>query len=217
MKNGKTNIKEVKSMILVLFLFILIILLLFIFFTYIKVDLDDVFISNIPKFHYDFKIKIGLYLFGKVKILGFKIDKEKLKTSKLINKMEAKMKKEKLGVSLNDSIKIIKKAEIELEKFKLDIKLGTEDVIITSALVGFLSSIIGIILGRAIKHYEEEKYKYIILPHYTKKNIFEMRLDCIINAKLVHIIYVIYMFSRKRSENNYERTSNRRAYDYSYE
>ena len=204
-------------MILVLFLFALLILITFIFFTYIKAEFADVYISNIPTFHYEFKIKIGVYLFGKIKIFSFNLNKEKLRKSKLINKMETKMKEEKLGVSLRDSIKILKDAKFNLQKFHAQINLGTEDVIITSALVGFISSIIGIILGRVIKHYDDKKYKYIILPNYTKKNIFEMRLNCIINAKLVHIIYVIYMFSKKRSENEYERTSNRRAYDYSYE
>ena len=204
-------------MILVLFLSILLVLIILLFLAYIKVEFNDVYVSNIPEYHYDFKIKVGIYLFGKIKILGFKIDKEKLKTSKLINKMETKIKKEKFGVSLKDSVKIIKKAEFNLEKFRLNTKIGTEDVIITSALVGFISSIIGILLGRAIKYYDNEKYKYIILPYYAKKNIFEMKLNCIINAKLVHIIYVIYMFSKKRSENKYERTSNRRSYDYSYE
>lgn len=204
-------------MILVLFLFIALLILILLFISYIRIDFDDIYVSNIPKFHYDFRIKIGIYIFNKIKIFGFTINKEKLKKNKLIGKFEKRMKKEQIDISFSEIMNIIKKMHINLDKFNTEIKLGTEDVILTSVIVGIVASSIGIILGRLIKHYEEGKYGYEILPYYNRKNIFDMKLNCIINTKLVHIIYVIYMFSKKRSENKYERTSNRRAYDYSYE
>lgn len=204
-------------MILVLFFIITILILMLIFFSYIKVDLDDIYISNIPKFNYSFRIKFGIYLFNKIKILGFTVNDKELKKSRWINKIKLKMKNEPMDISVNEIIKLIKKAKINLDMFNTKIKIGTEDVILTSAIVGIVASSIGIVLGKLIKHYEDDKYMYEILPVFNNKNIFDMKLNCIINTKLVHIIYVIYMFSKKRSENKYERTSNRRSYDYSYE
>ena len=201
-------------MILVLFFIIFLIL---IFFCYIKIEFQNVYISNIPKFHYDFKIKFGIYILKKIQIFGFEITKEKLKNSKLSNKIKSKIKNQKMDISIPEIMKIIKKLNISLDKFQTRIKLGTEDVILTSVFVGIIASSLGIVLGKFIKNYEEEKYKYEILPVYNTKNTFDMELNCIINTKLAHIIYVIYIFSKKRSENKYGRASNRRSYDYSYE
>lgn len=201
-------------MILVLFFIIFLIL---IFFSYIKIEFQNVYISNIPKFRYDFKIKFGIYILKKVKIFGFEITNEKLKNSKLSNKIKSRIKNQKMDISIPEIIKIIRKLNISLDKFQTRIKLGTEDVILTSIFVGIIASSIGIILGKIIKHYEEKKYKYEISPVYNTKNIFDMELNCIINTKLAHIIYVIYIFSKKRSGNKNERTSNRGAYDYGYE
>ena len=127
------------------------------------------------------------------------------------------MKTEKIDLSFSDGLEIIKKSKIELEFFKTNIKIGTEDIIFTSFIVTILSSLLGIGLAKAIKKYTENKFYYSILPVYGKNNMLDIDLNCIINVKLVHIIYVIYMFSKKRSEKKYERTSNRGSYDYSYE
>lgn len=205
-------------MILVLFL-ILAIIVFIIIFSYIRIKVENVNMSNIPEYHYDFEIKLGLYLFNKIRIIEIRVDKEKIKKSKIANRLKENLSKKDLKFELEQmpNLQDIKKINLNLEQIDLKVKLGTEDVILTSILIAFISAILGIVLGKAIKRYDEEKYKYIILPFYNNKNLFELQLNCIINVKLVHIIYVIYMFSKKRSENKYERTSNRRAYDYSYE
>ena len=204
-------------MILV-FIFLLIFIITFLIsFTYIKIDAEKVYISNIPKFKYDIEIHIDFCLFNKIRIFRFTINKEKIKKKKMFKKLEEKLSNEKINISLCESKKILKKVKINLETFHAKIKIGTEEIILTSFIVGILSSFIGIILGKVIKRYKPDKYEYVIIPYYDKKNIFDMNLNCIINVKLVHIIYVIYMFSKKRSENKNERTSNRRTYDYSYE
>lgn len=206
-------------MILVLFFVLLIVLAIIIVLSYIRIKVEKVNMSNIPEYHYDFIIKFGVYLFNKIRIIEIKIDKEKIKKSKLLNRLKENISQKDLKLELEKmpNLKDIKKIDINLEQIDLNVKLGTEDVILTSVLVAFISATTGLVLGKAIKRYDEEKYRYIILPFYNNKNLFELQLNCIINVKLVHIIYVIYMFSKKRSENKYERTSNRRSYDYSYE
>lgn len=54
------------------------------------------------------------------------------------------------------------------------------------------------------------------MPMYRFGNSINLSLNCIINVKMVHIIYVIYILLKKGMIKN-ERTSNRGAYDYSYE
>ncbi len=57
-----------------------------------------------------------------------------------------------------------------------------------------------------------------MLPIYEDKNRIKLILNCIIQVKLVHIISIIYYVVKKRKEKRkYERASNRRSYDYSYE
>ena len=202
---------------MILVLFLLLFLSLIILFSYIKIELKDAYISNIPEFHYNFKLNIKIYLFNKIKIFSIKIDSSKLRKSKLAQKIQNKMKTEKIDLSFSDGLEIIKKSKMELEFFKTNIKIGTEDIIFTSFIVTILSSLLGIGLAKAIKKYTENKFYYSILPVYGKNNMLDIDLNCIINVKLVHIIYVIYMFSKKRSEKKYERTSNRSSYDYSYE
>lgn len=202
---------------MILVLFLLIFLCLIIFCSYIKIELKDASISNIPIFHYNFRLSVKVYLFKKIKIFSIKMDSKKLIKNKLVQKIQAKMKNEKMNVSLTEGMEIVKKSNIELETFIANIKIGTEDVIFTSFIVTILSSILGIGLAKLIRKYNENKFCYLVIPVYGKNNMIDVDLNCIINVKLVHIIYVIYMFSKKRSEKKYERTSNRRTYDYSYE
>ena len=204
-------------MILVLFLFIALTMLL-IFVTYMKLDCTKLYVSNIPEFHYEFTVNVGLYLFNKIKILGVTVNKEKLKDRRIFEILKQQLKDNKLNISLkSEDMDIFKKSHINLEKIDTKIQIGTEDVIITSAIVGILASAIGIALGKVIKRYEEGKYRYVILPYYNSKNTFQAELNCRIYVKLVHIIYVIYMLSKKMNENKHERTFPKNTYDYSYE
>ena len=110
-----------------------------------------------------------------------------------------------------------KKLDINIEEFHLKLEFGTQDVIITSAILTILASLLGGVFARYIHHYEKEKYEYKMTPIYENKNIVKLFLNCIIQVRLVHIIRIIYYFIKKRKENKkYERTSNRRSYDYSY-
>ena len=61
-----------------------------------------------------------------------------------------------------------------------------------------------------------KKTNFKIIPLYKYGNAINFRLNCIINVKLVHIIHIIYILSKKGMIKN-ERASNRRSYDYSYE
>lgn len=126
---------------LVLF-FIVVLIVLVVSCGYIRIYLDDVYITNIPVFKYEFKIKIGIYLFKRIRILGITINKKKIKKSKIIKRISKKLETENIDIPFLDMIDIIKKVKLNLIEFNTDIKIGTEDVILTSAIVGFFSAII---------------------------------------------------------------------------
>ena len=92
---------------MILVLFLLLFLSLIILFSYIKIELKDAYISNIPEFHYNFKLNIKIYLFNKIKIFSIKIDSSKLRKSKLAQKIQNKMKTEKIDLSFSDGLEII--------------------------------------------------------------------------------------------------------------
>ena len=93
--------------------------------------------------------------------------------------------------------------------------MGIEDAIATSYLVAIIASILSIILPHLVKKEDIKNIKYEINPIYNTL-IFNLKLDSIINLKIVHIIYVIYNLVKKGRDKN-ERTSNRRSYAYSHE
>lgn len=190
----------------------------------IKISIENVSISNYDQITKDitnnrYSIKISLYLLNKIKIFTKKLSNKNIK-----NKYK-KLIKEKIDIDQikrenlmnKENLDILRKLEIKISKLNLNVEIGTEDIFLTTGIVFILSTIISIILPRLIEKYEEDKYKYQIHPIYKDDNLFKIDLDCIISVKMVHIIYIIYIvLQRKRVDKN-DRTSNRRAYDYSYE
>ena len=119
------------------------------------------------------------------------------------------LKLQKKSINIIEIIKILK---LKVEKLQLYLAFGTDILMLTIYLVPIISSILGILLRNA----NPNKTRYKVIPMYNFGNSIKFNLNCIIKVKIVHIIYVIYILFKKRRNHN-ERTSNRRAYDYSYE
>lgn len=166
----------------------------------------------------DYQLKISFNLFGKLKWIGICLNNKKIE--KISNKMKwQSIDLEKMEQNFEpEDLKQVKKLQPELSYFYLESKIGVEDVIATSFLVTIISSIISILLPHMVKKYEKDKYHYKIVPLYINKNVYEIKFDCIIEMKMVHIINILYYFLKKRrGENHEQRASNRRSYGYSYE
>lgn len=144
-----------------------------------------------------------------------KIKKSKLLKSKTFEKI-SKMKNIKESILKNKkeiiNIRNLKDLDIKIEQLNLDMKISASDYIITSFFVAFIASVISIILAKNIKRYEKNKYRYLITPIYEYKPTLKIKLNCIIDIKIVHIMNVIYMLVKKRSVEYDERTSDRRTY-----
>ena len=191
--------------ILCSFLFIILIL------SNLKIKLKNIEIN-------DFKIGKGsiiyiqIYFLDKIKIFPIKFDLSKINKNSI-----DKMMKKIIQINRNNIIKIdkinkkellylLKRLNIVFEKFDLKLNIGLEDALVTSLLVGGISSFISFILPNIVQDYKNQKY--IILPTFNK-NTINLKLESIINIKIVHIIYIIYIMGKK-GRMNYERTSNRR-------
>lgn len=214
-------------MLVLIFSWVLIIILLLIsiiLLSTVKVSIDKLKISNIDntntileKIKFDYEFSISLYFLNLVPYLKINLDREKLEKYNLkkdLNDLNLYRLKKDFSIIKGD----LKKLDLKLEKFKMKLFIGTEDVLLTTGLIFIISTIIPNVLNKVIKDFDVKKHKYEIRPLYGNKNLFKLNLNCIINTKMVHIIHVIYIFlKKKRSEVNYDRTSNRRAYDNSYE
>ena len=111
--------------------------------------------------------------------------------------------------------KAIKKINLKIEKLNLNMEIGTENATLTSVIVPAISTIIAIYLRKKIKNYENQTF--IIQPVYQNQNLINIYISGIFEIKMIHIIDMLYMLNKKGEVKNYERTSNRRTYDYSYE
>ena len=200
--------------IIILFLALGIILI----FSTLKINVEKVMLDNIStsRLREKFKLKVQLFLFGKIKILSIKIDKyrtKKINLKEKIKKIETKQLNKQ--IKIKELTPILKK--VKLESIHLDLKLDTQDVILTTLLVYLTTTILSIVLGKTIENYIEEKYQYKIVPLYINRNLVKLDLNCIIKVKMVHIIHILYLIVKKGKVKKYERTSNTRSYGYSYE
>ena len=204
-------------MVLVLFLlgifiFIAIVVVLLIF-SKLKINIKNLEIENIllPKLTYDFDIQIGIYILEKIPLLKFNINPERLNELNVIEKLEKNYISEKVVWDF-DVLKKLKMLSPKIEKLNFYLKIGTEDALYTSAIVFIISTLFSLGLPHLVQKKDYEKIKYEITPLYAGKNLFSTKLNSIIYVKMVHIINIIYIYLRKRREEENERASNRRAY-----
>ena len=169
----------------------------------------------------NYKITISLCALRKIRFLNLEITRKKLKEINVKDKIKRIVKKidfQKIKKSKNIDIKSLKLAKKYIPKIKyidLIANIGTEDAVITSYIVVTISSLLGMLLKEQLA--ESYKSKFIINPIYINKILLNLEFNCILETKLIHIIYIIYILNKKRRDDKNVRTSNRRSYGYSYE
>lgn len=208
-------------MFFLLLIIVLLTLLLLITFSRIKINIKNIKFTSykVEERHlqenYDIEVKI--YVLKFLRILKINITKEKLEKLKLENKIKKLEKKlilkdVKFDVNVFD---VLKNLKIIFEELNLKVEIGTENSALTSIIFGIVSGIIPFVLRNQIKNIEKQKID--IKPIYLNQNLLNIELNCIFNIKMIHIIYVMYILNKKRRDEKYVRTSNRRSYGYSYE
>ena len=179
---------------LVLTFLILIAVFIIIVLSTIKFEIVDFELSNI------IQITPKNY---KIKLFSFKLNSERAR------KMYSKMNIEKFDIEKGrklltiKNINILKKLNIRLDYLDLELDLGLEDVILTTELITLISIVISNILPHIISKYIPNKYRYKIMPIYINKNAYYIKLNCIFQLKIVHIINIIYIYLKKgKSDKN---------------
>ena len=208
-------------MVFLFILLILCILLLIIVFSKIRIDVKKFEYCSANKKHINpnYYLQLSWIILNKIPIIKIKLNKHTVKKLKLKDKfvdIDVKMWEERKKID-RETISIIKKIDFAIRKLKLKIDIGTENSAITSLLIPIVSTLISFLLRNKMK--TKEKQTYIVQPIYKDQNYLNITISGIFDIKMNHIINVIYLLSRKKKKGvkNYERTSNRRSYDYSYE
>ena len=209
-------------MVLVLFLLGIVIviatLIILVINSTIQLNIKNLEVGNINKENNNYQVEILLKVFDKFTVYKTVVSKEKMQKiydSKILKKLHIKQDlKNEIKFRKQEFLEILKRVQIEIVKFNLKINIGLEDAAITALVVGGLSSIISIILPFLLKPTNLKNCRYLIMPLYMQKNLYNIKLKGIIKLKVVHIIYVIYILVMKRRDED-ERASNRRTYDYS--
>ena len=208
-------------MVFLFILLILCILLLIIVFSKIRIDVKKFEYCSANKKHINpnYYLQLSWIILNKIPIIKIKLNKHTVKKLKLKDKfvdIDVKMWEERKKID-KESINIIKKIDFAIRKLKLKIDIGTENSAITSLLIPIVSTVISFLLRNKMKTKEEQAY--IVQPIYKDQNYLNITISGIFDIKMNHIINVIYLLSRKNKKGvkKYERTSNRRSYDYSYE
>ncbi len=164
----------------------------------------------------DYEIMISLVILKNLKIIKFKIKKDRIKNiqrNKAIKNLDVKFLKSKKAPKGITSI--IKELKIEIRKLEMYIEIGIEDAALTAISVGIVSTIIAILLKDKIT----KKDKYEVKPIYMQKNLINLKLNCIFRIDLMHYIYKQFKSNilKGRRDKNERESSNRRAYAYSNE
>lgn len=165
----------------------------------------------------DYKIAIRWYILSKIPIMKFNINKtkmEKIKIKEKIRNIDFKILEEQGKIDVK-KLKTLKELKMKIKSVNLNLEIGTENAALTSILVPVISTVIAIVLRKKVRKYENQIF--IINPAYLNQNLLNISLSGIFEIKINHIINMIYILNKKEGVNKYERTSNRRSYDYSYE
>ena len=165
----------------------------------------------------DYKIAIRWYILSKIPIMKFNINKtkmEKIKIKEKIRNIYFKILEEQGKIDVK-KLKTLKELKMKIKSVNLNLEIGTENAALTSILVPVISTVIAIVLRKKVRKYENQIF--IINSVYLNQNLLNISLSGIFEIKINHIINMIYILNKKEGVNKYERTSNRRSYDYSYE
>lgn len=206
------------------FLLILLIIILIIITIKIKVQFTDFEFNSLNKeyLNKNYKIESIIYIFNLIPILKFKITNEKIKKIISNEKIRKTIKEQKINIIKNkqeidkEMIKGLKNIKIEIEEMNLEISVGTENALLTAFIIPIISTGLAIFLSKKIKKYNNRQ-KFSITPIYINQYLINIAFSGIFQVKMIHIINTICTLRKKRKGDKYERTSNRRSYDYGYE
>lgn len=188
------------------------ILALLIYLSKIEINIKNLYMNSESKKRNNENVIISISLkLWRFKWFSLKMDKNKM--SSLYAKMKIKEYKHNkdiknkmkrlLKACIQDKriIKLASNLSIEIEELKSEIFLGTEDTIVTSYLVAAVAIIISNVIPHIIKN-SDNTIQYKVLPIYKQKYIYILKLDSIIDIKIMKIIQIMLEVKRIIRLNN---------------
>lgn len=194
-------------------------LLFILFISIIQIEIKNLVIDSTNKKDNNINLYIRLKFLNKLTYLKIEFNKERIGKFKnldkrileRINEIQNKLMTNRKEILNIDAIRALRHLNIEIDNLKLNLKIGLADSFLTSITVGIISILTSLLIARNTKEYSNKYYS--IMPEYNETPLIKIKLNCIINIKMIHIINVIYMLSKKKRSGEYnERTSDRRAY-----
>ena len=167
---------------------------------------------------------IGFYFLRKIKLFSIKINNKA--TNKMLNNKFIKNRIKNIKITDNytkktqiktvyNLLKMLNRL-VKIDVFQLKIWIDTESVILTSYLIGIISTIIPNLIRNNIKsinkYKKENNYMFQILPLYKNQNYIYLRFKSIISIKVVHIIYMLIAMGGIKNERSSNRWLNANCY-----
>lgn len=189
-------------MILVFFFgFIILVIFMILIFTIIstiRISINEFETTNLTTAKLRYQLKISFYIFNKIKWFSFKLNNRKI--NKIFRKMHLDnldIKQLEKDIRLSDVDEILK-IKPYISYMNLDLKLGIDDVILTTYLVPIVSTIIAIILPYMSQKSDTNSIHYKIEPIYNMKNKYYIKLNIVLNVKIVNLLNCIYKIYRSK-------------------
>lgn len=126
----------------------------------------------------------------------YKIDEDKIKESMSLNKINIEKLKENKEIN-KEILKEIKNSSYSIEKFNIEGILGTEDSALTAISYGIINSIIPIYIMKKINDVED--YKNEFKSVYINRNIVNIKVNLILNIKIIYLIFTILRIYQKKN------------------
>lgn len=192
----RINYKKLEITIIMKIIVIFLIALILLFLS--KFEIKVIKLAEI----YRIKLYIIFFNFIKIKVYN-KSKKQKLKVEELIEKIDFKKLK-----NYKVYKKLIKKIKFNIKKLNLQIEVGSKNLLRTVFLNTIIANNISVFLGVIRDKIKDKNLYYKVTPKFNKEKI-SLKLDCIIQIKIVNIIYIIYLLLKERRKQN-GLTSNRK-------
>lgn len=192
-------------MVLVLFLCIIIMIAMLIIIgilvSTVRIQITDFEVSNVEKVTAKYKVNISALILDKVKWISLNFDKKKIqRMSKKIHLEKKDIQKLEKDMQIED-IKEIINIKPKISLLRLNVKLGVEDVVITSYIVPIICTILAVILPYMTIEAERKNINYKIDPMYNNGNIYYVKLDTVLEIKVINILNAVYRIYKSRKLN----------------
>ena len=190
----------------------------------IRINFENIQISNIDenrkksKLKHSYTINLEIIVLRHLKIIKIKLDKEKV--SRILKNIKPDLNNIDMRREIknrNELIANFKSLKTVFKELNFNLEIGTNDIISTVSIFTILSTIVPILIRN-----NKAKVQYQISPIYNTGNVINLWANGISEVHLVHIIYTLYIMKvkkgRKKDGRRNKRTSSsyRKTYDYSH-